>query len=55
MLKLVFCFQINIKGFFKLMLPFYVYVARHFPITQNTKFVTSLQYLNKEVSDEGDF
>ena len=37
------------------MLSFYVYVVRHFPITQNSKFVTSLQYLNKEVSDEADF
>ena len=37
------------------MLSFYVYVARHFPITQNSKFVASLQYLNKEVSDEADF
>ena len=30
-------------------------VARHAQITQNNKFVISLQYLKKEVSDEVDF
>ena len=45
----------NIKGFYKLMLSFQVYVARHAQITTNNKFDISLQYLNKEVSDEVDF
>ena len=30
-------------------------MARHAQITQNSKFAISLQYLNKEVSDEVDF
>ena len=47
--------SMNIKGFYKLMLSFQVYVARHAQITTNNKFDISLQYLNKEVSDEVDF
>ena len=43
------------KGFFKVILSFWVCVARHAQITQNNKFATSLQYLKKEVSDEIDF
>ena len=54
-MTLIFCLQINIKGFFKLMLSFYVFVARHVQITQNNKFAISLQYLKKEVSDLVDF
>ena len=50
-----FCLQINVKGFFKLILLFYVCLARHAQITQNNKFAISLQYLKKEVSDEVDF
>ena len=41
-MKLIFCLQINIKGFFKL--------TRHAQITQNNKFAISLQNLKKEVS-----
>ena len=47
--------SMNIKGFYKLILSFQVYVARHAQITTNNKFDISLQYLNKEVSDEVDF
>ena len=55
-MKLIFCLQIiNIKDFFKLMLSFQVCVTSHAQITQNNKFVISLQYLQKEVSDEVDF
>ena len=54
MINLIFCLQINIKGFFKLLLSFYVCVARHPQITQNNKFALSLQYLKKELSDEVD-
>ena len=32
-----------------------VRVARHGQITQNNKFVISLEYLQKEMSDEVDF
>ena len=55
MINLIFCLQINIKGFFKLLLSFYVCAARHPQITQNNKFAVSLQYLKKELSDEVDF
>ena len=30
-------------------------MAKHAPITQNNKFVISVQYLKKEASDEVDF
>ena len=52
MMKLIFYLQVNIKGFFKLILSFYVCVAKHVKIPQNNKFAISLQYLNKEVSNE---
>ena len=45
----------NVKGFFKLLLSFYVCVTRHTQITQDSKFAVSLQYLKKELSDEVDF
>ena len=32
-----------------------MYLARHAQITQNNKFPISLQYLQKELSDEVDF
>ena len=53
--KLIFCLQVNIIGFFKLILSFQVCVARHAQITQNNKLTISLQYFKKEVSDEVDF
>ena len=40
------------KGLFRLILSFYVFVDRHAPITQNNKFAISLQYLKKKVSNE---
>ena len=54
-MKLIFCLQMNVKGFFKLLLSFYVCVIRHTQITQDSKFAVSLQYLKKELSDEVDF
>ena len=45
----------RLKGFFKLILPFQVCVARHVQIDQNNKFAISLQHLKKELSDEVDF
>ena len=53
-MKLIYCLQISIKNFFKLILSFWVYLARHTQITQNKKFAISLQYLKKEVSDQVD-
>ena len=54
-MKLIFCPQINVKGFLKLILSFSVCVASHPQITQNNKFAISLQYLKKEVRGEVDF
>ena len=34
---------------------FLLVIARHAQITQNSKFVISLQYLKKEGKDESDF
>ena len=45
--EIVFCLQINVKGFFKLILSFKVGVARYVEITQNSKFAISWQYSNK--------
>ena len=45
-MKLIFCLQINIKDFFKL-----VSVVRHAQITQNNKSAFSLQYLKKSEVD----
>ena len=50
-MKLIFCLQLNIKGFFKLIL---LLLAKHARITQNNKFTISLQYLKKEISDDVD-
>ena len=47
--------QINIKGFFRLILTCKVCVTMHTQVTQNDKFAISFQYLKKDVSDEVDF
>ena len=49
------CLLIIVKGFFKVILWFFMCVARHAQITQNKKFAISLQYLKKVVNDEVDF
>ena len=54
-MKLVFCQQINVNGFFKLLLSFLVCVSRHAQITQNNKFAISFQYVKKELGDKVDF
>ena len=55
-MKLIFFYmQKSIKDFFKVILSFLLCVAKHTQITQNNKFVISLQYCKKEVSDEVDF
>ena len=54
-MKLNFWLLINVKGFFKVMLSFYICVASNVEITQNKKFVISLQYLKKEVRNKVDF
>ena len=51
-MKLIFCLQINIKIFFKLILAF----SRYAQVTQNNKFTISLQYLIKnEIRSEVNF
>ena len=52
--RIFFCQQINFRGFFKLILSFWLCVARHTQNTQNNKFAISLQYVKKDVSDEDD-
>ena len=52
---LIFSIQINVNGFFKLILLFQMSVTRHLQITENNNFSIFLQYLKKEVSDEVDF
>ena len=47
--------QINIKPYYKLILLILVDKAKSVKITQNSKFIKSLQYLQKEVRDEVDF
>ena len=54
-MKLIFRLLIKVEGFFKVILSFYVCVARHAHIIQNNKFAISLQHLKKEVSDAVDF
>ena len=54
-MNLIIYLQVNVNGFFKFPLSFQVCVARHAQIAQNNKFAISLQYLNKELSDEVDF
>ena len=55
MMKCVFGMQINIEVFFKLILSFWMCVAKHAQSTQNKKFAVSLQHLKENVNDEVDF
>ena len=43
------------KVFYKVILSFWVYVARLAQITQNNKFAISLKYINKKWKNEDDF
>ena len=54
-MKLIFCLQIKVKGFFKVILSFQMCMSRHVQITQNNRFAICLQYLKKEVRNEADF
>ena len=49
---MIFCLQIKVKGFFRLVLQFQLCVASHAQITQSNNFAISLQYLKKEVTDK---
>ena len=50
-----FCLQINTKIFIKLIVSFWVWVARQVQSSKNNKFIISLQYLKENVKDEVDF
>ena len=54
-MHLIFCININIKIFYKLIPSLLTVIAGHVQITQNKKFVISLQYLKKEGRYEVDF
>ena len=54
-MKLIFCLQTNAKGFYKLTVSVWVYVARHDQSTQINKFTISLQYLKENVKDKVGF
>ena len=54
-MKLMFCLQINVKAFFKLILSYQVCVARYAQVIQNSKFAITSQYLKKGVNDKVDF
>ena len=54
--KYDFCMKIiNIKVFYKLIILFLLFIARHVQSIQNSKFVISLEYLKREARDEVDF
>ena len=55
MMKFIFGMQINIEVVCKLILSFWVCVARHAQSTQNNMFAICLQYLKGNVEDEVDF
>ena len=54
-MKFIFGMQISIEVFYKLILSFWVCVARHAQSTQNNKFSISLENCKKNVKDEVDF
>ena len=61
-MKLIFCLQINRKGFFKLTISFYVCVAiilgmcgQTCPSYPNNTFAIHLQYLKENVKDKVNF
>ena len=49
---MIFCMNIKIKVFQKLIVSFLLVTAGHVQSTQNCKFMISLQYLKKEVRYE---
>ena len=55
MMKFIFGMQINIEVLCKLILLFWVHVARHAQSTQNNMFAIRLQYLKENVEGDVDF
>ena len=54
-IKLVFCIQININVFYKLILPFLVYVVMHIQITNQIAEFLEMQHRKKILIDCFDF
>ena len=52
---MIFSMKVNINVFCKLVVSLLQVKARHTKSTQNSKFVTSLQYLRKKGGNEVDF
>ena len=52
---MIFSMKVNINVFCKLVVSLLQVKARHTKSTQNSKFVTSLQYLRKKGGSEVDF
>ena len=50
-----FFLEINTKLFYNLIVKLWLCIARYVQITQNSKFVISLQYLKENVQDKVDF
>ena len=55
MMKFIVAMEIDIEVFYKLILPFWVWVVKHAQSTQNNKFAISLQYVRENLKDEVDF
>ena len=54
-MKLIFCLQINMKVFHRLIVSLWVRVPSHSQSAQNNKFAMSLQYLKENMKNEVDF
>ena len=52
---MIFYINIDIRVFNRLIVSFLLVIVRHAQSTQNSKFVISLQYLQKEGRNEVDF
>ena len=52
---MIFCMNINIKVFYKLVVSFLLDIGKHAQSTENSKSVIPLHYLKKEGMDEVDF
>ena len=54
-MELIFCLEINIKVFYKIIVSLWVYVDRHAQSNQNNRFTISLQYVKENVKNKVDF
>ena len=54
-MKLIFCLQINMKVFLKLIISLWVYTVRDAQNTENGKFTISLKHVKENVKGKVDF